>query len=138
MRKTYLSDNEIDVITNAIYNDTLENYYKSLPQDDLDHNEEVVKELFKEIEYLRIQQAKEYIITKEGRVFNSKTIKYRKPTVSTTTIFFMLSGGIRIDLQQEFENNGWTYDQDEILTNYKRNKWPLILLTASKRYFKSL
>ena len=138
MRKTYLSDNEIDVITNAIYNDTLENYYKSLPQDDLDHNEEVVKELFKEIEYLRIEQAKEYIITKEGRVFNSKTIKYRKPTVSTTTIFFMLSGGIRIDLQQEFENNGWTYDQDEILTNYKRNKWPLILLTASKRYFKSL
>ena len=127
MKTRYLTDSEVDEITTAIYNDALETLYEDVSDtvDEL-YNPKVVKELFEDkgIEYFKIPEYDQFIITKEGRVFNSKTIHYIKPILTGSSIFVMLKSK-RESFEDLFENHGWIYDQDAIIKNYKDNNWDI-------------
>ena len=137
MKKNYLSEEEIDDITTAIYNDLTPAIYEDVSEDVVDnYNEQVVKELFKDKEYKRVGDS-EFVITREGRIFNSKTIKYRKPTLTSVSLTVIL-GTERVSIQEFFEDNGWTFDLEEIARRYKNNNWGITVVYPYRSYFKSL
>lgn len=140
MKNNYLSEQEIDDITTAIYNDVTPTIYEDVSEDVVyeysGFNEQVVKEVLKDKEWKRVGDS-EFVITREGRIFNSKTIKYRKPTLTSVSLTIML-GTQRLSLQQFFEDNGWTFDLEEIAKTYKKNKWGITIVYPYRSYFKSL
>lgn len=140
MKTKYITDKEVDDITAAIYNNTLETLYKGVSEDlEADLNPKAVKELFEDkgIEYLRIPELEEYIITRQGRVFNCKNVRYLKPVLTGSSMFVNIKGK-RIPLQDAFEDNGWTYDEDEIVKNYRKNKWEVIAVGFGKDRLKRI
>ena len=138
MKKAYLTEQEIDEITAAIYNDTLETLYESVPETvEDDFNREVVKEVFKDEEYKRVEDS-EFVITRQGRIFNSKTIKFRRPSLTGSSLFFLRPNNKRVDMETFFEDNGWTFDLDEVVKRYKKKKWGITILNTGRSYFRSL
>ena len=137
MKSGYLTDSEIDEATIAIYNDAIPAIYEDISDimEEL-HNPKIVKELFEDkgIEYLRIPEAEEYIITRQGRVFNSKTVKYVKPVITGSGVFMNIRGKRQV-FEQVFENHGWTFDYEDIVKNYKDNKWGAMVVGRGVDWF---
>jgi hypothetical protein len=137
MKSGYLTESEIDEATIAIYNDAIPAIYEDIPNtmEEL-HNPKVVKELFEDkgIEYLRIPENEEYLITKQGRVFNSKGIRFVKPVITGSTMFIHIRGKRRV-FEELFENHGWTFDIEEVVNNYKNNKWDAMIVGRGADWF---
>lgn len=132
MKTQYLTDKEIDEITTAIYNDTLPTLYESISQDVEDSLSRVaIKELFEDkgIEYLKITipELEDYILTRQARVFNTKTLRYLKPVLTGSTIFANTRGK-RIPFKDLFEEEGWTFDLEEVASLYKKNNWKIAII----------
>ena len=123
----YLTDSEVDEITTAIYNDALETLYEDVSEDvDAIHNPHIVKELFedKDIEYIQLEGKPDYIVLNDGRCFNTRTLKYVQLIVTGNHITVPLNYK-RYFLDEVFEDNGWTFDEEEILRTHKNNKWKI-------------
>ena len=125
MKNKYLTDDEIYNIEVAIYNDDVKALHaltsEVLESDTID--QEVVKELTKGLQYIHIEQDPRYLLTIDGQILSTKTVKRMKPIVSANTLFFYIASNKKIDVRKEFEKQGWEFDYDEVLKNYKRNKY---------------
>ena len=125
MKGKYLTNEEIFNIQVAIYNDDVKSLHaltsEVLESDTID--EEVVKELTQGLQYIHIEQDPRYLLTKDGQILSTKSVKRMKPIVSASTLFFYISGNKKIDVRQEFEKQGWEFDYTKILKHYKKSNF---------------
>jgi hypothetical protein len=137
MAKGYLTDQEIDEITAAIYNDNNEALFKSLPEGPEDFNDGgIVKELAEGQEYYIIPQSN-IILRKDGRVFNVKFIRVLKPLWTPYDILAIVNGK-QIRYSEIYKSQGWKFDQKEITQKYVNNKWEISVPKGYRQMYKEL
>ncbi len=124
-RAKYITDEEIDFLTNAIYNDALSFDDESLSEVVVSHfNEEVLKELLIEGEqWVPLEGFKDhYVITNYSRILNTKTGKVLKTMFSRKQNFYNMNYD-RVQALKEFERIGWRYDREEVLNRFEERGW---------------
>tara|TARA_R110000851_G_scaffold7482_7_gene29009 strand:+ start:775 stop:1275 length:501 start_codon:yes stop_codon:yes gene_type:complete len=126
MAKEYLTQDEIDLLTNKIYNDILsvddkdvaEIYKSKFRKDVLD------KFLLEGEEYVQLEGEQEhYVLTSYGRLINTYHIKQIKTLFSSIHNIYYLNSTIMMKVSVEFEKNGWKYDREDIRKRFVDNDW---------------
>ncbi len=131
LKKGYITESYVNEIERRIYNDIpikglLD---KANPIQKADLN--VLKSLLKRGEKaVRLTNGFEHVVvTSLGRVFNGVKITQYIPRVGKTKFHLYISmngnqsSNRMIDLEKEFEREGWSYDYKKILTTYKKYNW---------------
>lgn len=130
MMKSYITDEEIDAITNAIYNDDNTSLFKNLPKgNEVDYKRQVIADLAQGQEYYIIPDSF-FMVRQDGRMFNIKHIRPLKP-LWIKTDFLLNYNGMTARFSQIYDKMGWDYDHEELTKTYARNGWSF---TASKLY----
>ena len=124
MEKNYLTQEEIDLLTNRIYNDVL-------LSEDVDvqeiystkFNKEVADKLIlPEEEYVQLEGDQEhYILTSFGRLINTLYIRQIKTLFSGIHNIYYLNSTIMLKVSLEFEKNGWSYNREKIRKHFIDN-----------------
>jgi hypothetical protein len=137
MAKGYLTDQEIDEITAAIYNDDNSSLLKALPQGIEDYNEGVgVKELAEGQEYYIVPQSN-VMIRKDGRVLNVKFIRVLKPLWTPNDLLGIVNAQ-QLRFSEIYKSQHWEFDQKEISRTYASNKWGISITRGYKDVFNEL
>ena len=134
MSRKYLTQNEIDNIEFRIYNNL-----PTLMDEDVSEvheigcNEEIAKELAKGIEYTVIEEDERYILTKQGRLFNTQRLNSIKPVALSEDLQYILANRFRLSYKENFERAGWEWDYKKILQAYRKNGWKIKLHEPARR-----
>ena len=137
MAKGYLTDQEIDEITAAIYNDDNSSLLKALPQGIEDYNEGVgVKELAEGQEYYIVPQSN-VMIRKDGRVLNVKFIRVLKPLWTPNDLLGIVNAQ-QLRFSEIYKSKGWEFNQKEICKRYAENKWGISISKGYREMYKEL
>ena len=137
-KSDYLTDKEIYEIETAIYNNMLETLYKDVPKTVEGYaDQETIKALVKEEEYVHIPGQEEFILTKSGRIYNTERIKSVAIHYSGRNIRVYLKGKKK-EYNSLYKYAGWEYDSLEILKTFKKNKWDVRVQDNYRQFFESL
>jgi hypothetical protein len=136
MKNGYLTQQQIDDITAAIYNDNLETQYEDLPKDSIDGvSKEVMDDLSKGEEYIQVKGFPYYILTQTGQVINTRKPARITPSYGGRSIYIYISNKARVDFEDYFLEAGWEFDTKKILKNYKKYKWNIRLIGMGQTIF---
>lgn len=137
-KSDYITQYEINKVTNAIFNDTLEALYKDIPKT-IESNfiTPELKEVIGELKYGHIEGLEQYIVIEDGRIINTSRVM-RMTAQWTGTEIRTYCTKQKIVLEDEFLKNGWDYDVYTILKNYKVNRWAIRLGGTQRRVFEKL
>lgn len=135
--KKYTSQDEIDQITAAIYNDDNDTLYTLLP----DYVEEDINEqVWNEESFIRINNSHFYL-RKDGRLFNGNTGKPSKPVFTEDSLVTNLSINNKPyckKFKDIFEENGLEYDHEEMIANYMQKGWKIYIAGYYKKKYPHL
>lgn len=130
MLRTYITDEEIDAITSAIYNDDNKTLFKNLPQGiEGSIERQNVIDLAQGQEYYIIPETT-MMVRKDGRVLNVKYIRAIKPVWSPREIIVNIDRVV-YKFSEIYKQQGWKFNHEDITKTYAKNKWGM---TASRSY----
>ncbi len=140
MAKEYLTQDEIDLLTNKIYNDILSvddkdvaEIYKSKFK-----KEVIDKFLLEGEEYVQLEGDQEhYVLTSYGRLINTHHIKQIKTLFSSIHNIYYLNGTIMVKVSLAFKDNGWKYDREGIRKRFVDNDWSWSWIPSIERRVKN-
>ena len=134
----YISQDEIDALSTAIYNDDNQALYNLLPDFmETSSNEEDINTYE---DYFQIKDTHFYL-TKDGRVINARTQKRVTPVFtekSLVTNFRIRGKSYSIPFRDIFQENGYEYDHSKIIANYMLNEWTLYVSSAYRDRYSHL
>ena len=137
-KNNYITDDEIYEIERAIYNDLPSPLFQDVSEVYSDTDKEWLKTILeKDEKYDYIPGWDSYIITNIGRFVNVKHRRQLKPTFTSNTVIAQL-GDRRNHYSALYEEFGWEYDFEEILTNYYKEGWPFQIANTYREKFREM
>ena len=122
-KRKYVTDDYVEKINHYVYNDlSLRDLYVSEIVEEF--NPELIKEILKEgEEYVRLENELEHVVvTNLGRAINTtKPNQYQARFTSNDLHIY--AQRLKIPIQEIFEDNGWEFNVQNILDNFKRFNW---------------
>lgn len=123
-RSKYVTDDYIEKVEHYLYNNLPIPTDKIIPNGGHKFNKSVIKGLLKPGEkYVQLEEPLEYVaLTNFGRLINTHKINQYSVRFSSNTIHVYVSH-IKIVFEEIFVNEGWEFDLNTIVSNYKKYKW---------------
>ena len=129
-KRDYITDGYIEDVNHYLYNDieltpVLD---KHLQEYNRKWNTEFNKEfadsvMLKGEVYAQLAVLDHYIVTNLGRVVNTGKKSFISMTITQTTCGTYAGQSDRINLENFFGQQGWHYDHNKIMKDYKKYKW---------------
>ena len=136
-KTVYITDEEIDTITAAIYNDDTSSLFKNIPKDTESGIErQILNDLSKGQDYYIVPQT-DIVLRKDGRLFNCKFIRPLKP-LWTPLDLIINARGKQIRFSEVYKSQNWKFDQEAISKRYKEKNWGISITNGYKETFKEL
>lgn len=137
MKKRYISDEEIAILESLIYNDLNQDLLNSISpvsknKDTTDTFESIVQGQ----EYYTVP-GKDYLVRKDGAVFNYHFVRQVKPQWTQKDIICIFQRQ-QFRMSDFYEEAGWEFDHSTITANYIRNGWGIVVPRTYKELWSQL
>ena len=133
----YITDEEIDTITSAIYNDDTSSLFQDISEDIKDGiKRQVLDDITQGQEFYIIPET-DIVLRQDGRLFNAKFIRPLKP-LWTPLDLIINAKGQQVRYSEVYKLKNWEFDQKAISKRYSENNWGLSITNGYKEVYKEL
>jgi len=125
-RGKFVTQSDYDRAEHIIYNNLKDDLVEQIPDPlTIKANIDFVKQVIPKNEKWKVMWLPYYehlVFTNHGRMLNTKTRRFLKPTMTTNNVIYYC-GGTSVTSEEAFKYYNWKYSYKKLLRRFIKNKW---------------